>query len=246
LIGFPLGHSFSRNYFTEKFEREGIPAEFRNFELPVVSQLPELIRQHPDLQGFSVTIPHKQAILPFLRRLSPEAGTIGAVNCVKVERQGNRIELYGYNTDAAGFRKSLEGFIPQSIKKALVLGNGGAAKAVCCVLDALGIEWTTVSRTPSGPGRIGYPQAGALLPHTPLIINATPLGTFPDTGQHPDLPYEQLTGNHYLFDLVYNPEKTRFLALGEKQGAHIRNGLEMLHGQAEAAWAIWNTPPGTK
>ena len=241
LIGCPLGHSFSRKYFTEKFEREGIAAEYRNFELPEITLLPELIRQHPDLQGFNVTIPHKQAILPLLHHLSPEAETIGAVNCVKIERQGNRTKLCGYNTDATGFRQSLENFVPKQVKKALVLGNGGAAKAVCYILDTLGIEWTTVSRTPSGTKCISYLQAGALLPDTPLIINTTPLGTWPDINTCPDLPYEQLTANHYLFDLAYNPEKTRFLASGKKQGAPTQNGLEMLHNQAEAAWTIWTS-----
>lgn len=239
IAGFPLGHSFSKRYFTEKFQREGISAEFMNFEIENIRSMTDILQTNPRIAGFTVTIPHKQSVMELLDRISREAEEIGAVNCVKVRRQRETIELEGYNTDVLGFRNSLLEFIPTQIRRALVLGNGGAAKAVRYVLSGLGMEVVTVSRTPQGDGEIGYGEIAPLLSSTPLIVNTTPLGTFPHIAGHPDLPYPLLTAQHYLFDLVYNPETTEFMKRGAAAGAHTCNGLKMLHEQAEEAWRIW-------
>lgn len=239
LIGYPLGHSFSQTYFTEKFRKEGIEAVYRNFEIPEIGDLPEIVRQNPGLQGFNITIPYKQAVLPYLRELSEAARIIGAVNCVCIRREKGQPVLTGYNTDAEGFRLSLADFIPPGISGALVLGNGGAARAVRYALGQLGIRFLTVSRTPRQAGEIGYAEVPAYLPTHRLIVNTTPLGTWPATGNCPDLPYGALGPQHYLFDLVYNPEITLFMQKGQEAGAHVRNGFDMLTGQAEAAWRIW-------
>lgn len=240
IIGFPLGHSFSKRYFSEKFSREKLKSEYLNFEISDISALPSLLSQHENLKGFNVTIPYKQAIIPFLDDISEEAGKIGAVNCVKIVRQGSKPRLTGYNTDVYGFRNSLLHFIPATATKALILGNGGAAKAVRYVLRELGILTLTVSRTPREAHEISYPEIHSLLPDFHLIVNTTPLGTWPDICSCPDIPYSLLTSRHYLFDLVYNPETTEFMKRGATYGAHTHNGLEMLTGQAEKGWAIWN------
>ena len=239
LIGFPLGHSFSARYFTEKFQRENLSGyEYRNFPLESIRELPAMLENHPGLLGFNVTIPCKQEVIPFLTALSAEAREIGAVNCVKITPQG----LYGHNTDAYGFRKSLLGLIGPMRPDALILGTGGASKAVGYVLRELGIAYTTVSRS-SGPGRLCYRELTAEVMHShPLIVNATPLGTFPKVAGCPALLYETITPAHFLFDLVYNPPLTEFLRRGKAQGAAICNGYEMLVGQAEKAWEIWNDP----
>lgn len=239
LIGYPLGHSFSRNYFTEKFRREGIDAAYLNFEIPDLCKLQDILQQYPDLEGFNVTIPYKQAILPLLHRISGAAQTIGAVNCISIRREQGQPLLTGYNTDAEGFRQSLTDFIPPGITKALILGNGGAARAVRYTLQQLGMDVLTVSRTPRRAGEISYTEAGDHLPSHRLIVNTTPLGTWPDTGKCPDLPYSRLGSRHYLFDLVYNPEITLFMQKGKEAGARVCNGYAMLIGQAEAAWRIW-------
>ena len=239
LIGFPLGHSFSARYFTVKFQRENLSGyEYRNFPLESIRELPAMLENHPGLLGFNVTIPYKQEVIPFLTALSAEAREIGAVNCVKITPQG----LYGHNTDAYGFRKSLLGLIGPMRPDALILGTGGASKAVGYVLRELGIAYTTVSRS-GGPGRLCYRELTAEVMHShPLIVNATPLGTFPKVAGCPALPYETITPAHFLFDLVYNPPLTEFLRRGKAQGAAICNGYEMLVGQAEKAWEIWNDP----
>lgn len=242
IIGFPLGHSFSRNYFTEKFERENRNACYLNFEIPDISLLTEILTQNPTLKGLNVTIPYKQQILAFLDEISPEAQEIGAVNCVKITRKNRQPFLKGYNTDVYGFRKSLLRFIPSSLNRALILGNGGAAKAVRYVLRSLQMEVRTVSRTPQKEDEIGYDSLPRYIPGFPLLVNTTPLGTWPNTGQCPPVPYELLTEQHYLFDLVYNPSETEFLKRGLNRKAHIQNGLEMLTGQAEAGWKIWQNP----
>lgn len=239
LIGYPLGHSFSKKYFTEKFEKEKIQAEYLNFEIENLDVLPVLLEKYPNLRGFNVTIPYKQQILGYLTKQSEEAQIIGAVNCVKIERHSAGCQLIGYNTDTYGFRTALLRFIPPHIKHSLVLGNGGAAKAIRYTLQQLGISSLTVSRTPRQEQEIGYADAGAYLPDYHLIVNTTPLGTWPNTNTYPLIPYEQLTSRHYLFDLVYNPEITTFMKKGAEAGARVCNGLEMLAGQAEAGWKIW-------
>ena len=241
LLGFPLGHSFSKTYFTEKFKAEKIDAEFVNFESANIGQTLQVIKTTPSLKGFAVTIPYKEKIIPYLDYISEEAQKIGAVNSVKVEYTIAGPILTGYNTDILGFRESLLQFIQTSPTQALLLGTGGAAKAVRHALASLGIEVLTVSRTPHSPSEITYDQVARFLPNTPLIINATPVGMWPHVTDCPDIPYHLLTPNHYLFDLIYNPEITEFMHRGEQQGARIKNGLQMLYLQADYSWKLWNT-----
>ncbi|MCC8172956.1 MAG: shikimate dehydrogenase [Odoribacter sp.] len=240
IIGYPLGHSFSQKYFTEKFEKENIDAQYLKFEISSIAEITSVLEGNDNLAGFNVTIPYKQQIIPYLNELSPEATKIGAVNCVKIENKGGKKKLTGYNTDACGFHHSLINFIPNNnVTHALILGNGGAAKAVRYVIDNLGIKSLTVSRTPSGENEISYDQVKNYIPTHKLIINTSPLGTSPNVESCPDIPYELLSSEHYLFDLVYNPEITKFMSEGEKMGAHTKNGFEMLIGQAEEAWKKW-------
>lgn len=248
LIGYPLTHSFSKAYFAEKFSSEKISGyEYDLFPLEHISDLPALLRENPRLVGLNVTIPHKVAVLPFLDSLDETASAIGAVNTIKIERkpgspgssESEACVLHGYNTDAWGFSSSLRPLLQPWHTKALILGTGGASKAVRYVLDTLGIEYRFVSRR-AGRDQLSYQE---LYPETireyPLIINTTPLGTFPDTEYCPDLPYEALSERNLLYDLVYNPPKTRFLRQGKQKGATVINGMEMLRLQAEKAWEIW-------
>ena len=240
LLGFPLGHSFSKTYFTEKFKAEKIDAEFVNFESDNIEQTLQVIKTTPSLKGFAVTIPHKEKIIPYLDYISEDARKIGAVNSVKVEHTISGSILTGYNTDILGFRESLLEFIQTPPTQALLLGTGGASKAVQHALASLGIEVFTVSRTPHF-SEISYDQVARFLSNTPLIINATPVGMWPHVTNCPDIPYHLLSSNHYLFDLIYNPEITDFMHRGEQQGARIKNGLQMLYLQADYSWKLWNT-----
>ena len=242
LIGFPLAHSFSAKYFEKKFADEKITdASYRLFPLPDISQLPDLLNGQPDLQGFNITIPHKVAILPLLRNISDEAASVGAVNCVKVTRNSSGIDLYGYNTDVFGFRESLLPHLKSWHQKALVLGTGGASKAVCYVLAESGIEYTLVSRTKNDKNNLQYSRLTKKeISDNLLIINTTPAGTYPDTEKCPDLPYQYLSDKHLLYDLVYNPEETLFLRKGNEAGAKTKSGMQMLLLQAEKSWDIWN------
>ncbi len=243
LIGRSLGHSASAAYFTEKFAREGLAATHRYdlFELPSIDDLGRLLEETPDLCGFNVTIPYKQQIIPLLDGLSFEAGNIGAVNCVK--RVGGR--LVGYNTDVVGLRRALGGFLGDVVPdEALVLGTGGASQAVQYVLAELGIAYELVSRDPA-KGNLTYDGlACETVASHRLIVNATPVGTYPAVDEAPRLPYAFVSPGHYLFDLVYNPPLTRFLDYGRQRGAHVSNGREMFVGQAEAAWRIWSDEKG--
>jgi shikimate dehydrogenase len=286
LIGFPLGHSFSRGYFTEKFAREGIDAQYLNFEIPDASMLLDVIRDNPELRGLNVTLPHKQAVIPLLDELSDEAREIGAVNVIKIDppqpslkgrengdvaghrslplREGWGGSLKGFNSDIIGFMESIKPLLQPWHKKALVLGTGGASKAICVGLKRLGIEWRYVSRN-GGQGARSKEQENTSCPNNPLapcplplaplnysdltpevmaeytvIVNCTPVGMFPKVDAAPAIPYELLTPRHLLFDCVYNPEDTLFLKRGREQGATGKNGLEMLHLQAEASWKFWN------
>lgn len=234
LIGRTLGHSFSQRYFTEKFRREGIDAQYRNYEMPDVSGVRPLIESVPDLVGLNVTIPYKRDVIPLLSSLSHEAHDIGAVNVVRIR------DMRGFNTDVVGFRESLRPLLQPHHTRALVLGTGGASAAVKHGLHQLGIETQSVSRTRTGD-TITYTDLDAevMKRHT-VIVNCTPLGTYPDTHACPDIPYHMLTPRHLLFDLVYNPAETLFLRRGREQGATITNGYQMLVIQAEAAWKIWN------
>lgn len=243
LLGYPLGHSFSASFFNEKFRREGIDAEYRNFELPEIGELMELLAELTELRGLNVTIPYKQQILPYLTDLSPQARQIGAVNTVRLvhDSDGNLTELKGFNTDAPAFARTLAPLLPDEAVSALVLGTGGASKAVGAALSWLGIEHRFVSRTPA-PGQLAYNQLSAeIMAANHLIVNTTPLGMHPKTDTCPPIPYELLTPAHICYDLVYNPEETLFLKNAAARGATIRNGLSMLHLQALLAWQIWNS-----
>ena len=240
LLGFPFGHSLSKTYFTEKGKAEKIDAEFVNFESDNIEQTLQVIKTTPSLKGFAVTIPHKEKIIPYLDYISEDARKIGAVNSVKVEHTISGSILTGYNTDILGFRESLLEFIQTPPTQALLLGTGGASKAVQHALASLGIEVFTVSRTPHF-SEISYDQVARFLSNTPLIINATPVGMWPHVTNCPDIPYHLLSSNHYLFDLIYNPEITEFMHRGEQQGARIKNGLQMLYLQADYSWKLWNT-----
>ncbi len=236
LTGYPLSHSFSPGYFQEKFLREGIEAIYTAFPLSAIEDFPGLLKMHPELNGLNVTIPYKTSVIPFIHELSSDAQAIGAVNCINI-KDG---VLKGYNTDWTGFRDSLKPLLKPHHQKALVLGNGGAAKAVVYALQQLGITFKVVSRgISSGPF---LPYSGItpeLLQEYTLLINTTPLGMFPDEDRAAELPYNTLSEKHLLYDLIYNPEQTKFLQLGKEQGAVIKNGLEMLHLQAEESWKIW-------
>ncbi len=241
LLGFPLKHSFSAAYFTEKFVREGLLGlQYLNFEYGDLPQAVTVLRANANLLGFNVTIPYKEKILPILDEIDPTAEAIQAVNAVHVADD----KWIGYNTDVIGFEASLVSFLQQyntiPSLKALVLGTGGASKAVHYVLLKLGIPFIPVSRTPR-PGAFSYQQVTHdIMLSTHLIINTTPLGTFPNINDLPHLPYESLTRKHLLYDLVYNPEVTAFMQKGLNTGCAVKNGHEMLLAQAEAAWEIWN------
>lgn len=239
LIGYPLTHSFSEQYFAEKFSREGITdSSYKLFELSDIGQFPALLASQPDLKGLNVTIPYKEAVISFLDELDEETARIGAVNVIRIE--GGRTK--GFNSDYQGFKKSLENFLGAAgWVQALVLGTGGASKAVNAALRHLQIPYQVVSRQP-GQGLITYADLSPdLLEAYSLIINTTPLGTYPNTETCPDLPYQALGPQHFLFDLVYNPAETVFLRKGREAGAKTQNGYEMLVLQAEAAWQIWNS-----
>ncbi|MFI5164602.1 MAG: shikimate dehydrogenase family protein [Bacteroidia bacterium] len=242
LIGYPLAHSFSRNYFTEKFKKENISdAEFKNFPMEDINDFAALIKNNPTICGLSVTIPHKQSVMNFLDEIDEAAKTIGAVNCINISHQSSVIRLKGYNTDTFGFEQSLKPLLKPHHNKALVLGTGGASKAVTYILDKSKIKFRLVSRTKNDFLYSGINQS--ILQEYSLIINTTPLGTFPNVNDCPDIPYEFLSEKHLLYDLTYNPEESLFLKKGKEKGAQIKNGLEMLHLQAEKAWEIWNSNP---
>jgi len=241
LIGYPLGHSFSASYFNEKFEKEGIDAEYRNFPLEKMLDFEALLEQEPGLNGLNVTVPYKQEIIPYLDSLSSTAEAIQAVNTISFRKSGGNLKLEGDNTDVIGFRTSLEEQLRPQHSSALVLGTGGSSKAVLYTLNQLGIKYTQVSRTP-GPEQITYEELDSrMVADNKLIINTTPLGMHPNILTCPDLPYDAFSPDHLLFDLVYNPAKTEFLSRGEQQGAAGINGYAMLLLQAQASWNIWNS-----
>lgn len=241
LIGYPLSHSFSRRFFTAYFADHAIEAEYLNFEISDISLLPDVIRQHPGLIGFNVTIPYKEAVIPYLDSCDPNAAAIKAVNTVKVDRSDGTIRLKGFNTDLTGFRESLLPLLKPHHQKALVLGTGGASKAIVVALNGLSIETRLVSREARPGISMDYSQlTREVMEEFTVVVNTTPLGTYPKTEGFPEIPYEYLGKNHLLFDLVYNPPVTQFLQKGADHGATIKNGEEMLRLQALAAWKIWN------
>lgn len=234
LIGHPLGHSFSRTYFTEKFKKEGLDCVYQNFDIEDISLIRELVSDHPDLKGFNVTIPYKEAIIPFLDELDPVALEVGAVNTVKVLSDGRMI---GYNTDVVGIASSLSQ--REKTGAALILGTGGASKAVQYVLRHENIPYHLVSRDPQKGDFTYQSLTSSVIQSHLFIINATPVGMAPHVNEKPDLPYEAITPHHTLFDLIYNPETTLFLQLGHEHNARTINGLTMLYAQAEASWTIF-------
>ena len=241
LIGYPLGHSFSVSFFEDKFSKEGIDATYQNFPLEDITDFEKLVKREPELTGLNVTVPYKQKIIPYLDALSKTARTVQAVNTICFCRQKDRLALIGHNTDVYGFDKSLKQHLDDHHKSALVLGTGGSSKAISLVLERLEIPYLLVSRT-KGEDKIVYQDLDSemLKQHT-LIINSTPLGMHPKIDTYPDIPFKHLTDSHLLFDLVYNPEKSRFLSLGEEHGARIANGYNMLVYQAERSWEKWSS-----
>ena len=241
LIGFPLTHSFSKRYFTEKFEAESIDSTYDNFEIDNISKFPEIIKNNPELIGLNVTIPYKEQVIPFLDDLNESAKEIGAVNTVKIIRNGSGVYLKGFNTDTFGFETSLKPLLKTHHKKALILGTGGASKALKYVLNNLGIDFVSASIEELKENEIRYEEIDKeMMKERLLIINATPLGTYPKVETYPNIPYLYLTEKHLLFDLVYNPEISAFLRKGIDMGATTKNGYEMLLLQAKKSYEIWN------
>jgi len=242
LIGKSLQHSFSPDYFKQKFIRENIEdSVYELFQLDSINNFPELVLKNKDLSGVNVTIPYKQSIIPYLNMLDKHAEKIGAVNTIKLVKTNNNIVLIGYNTDFLGFTDSIKPLINNFNKKALILGTGGSSLAVSYALNLIGIKHKFVSRNPNIKNAISYSDlTEKVIKSHHIIINTTPLGMFPVIGSQPEIPYHLLTSNHLLFDLIYNPEETNFLKLGRKSGAKTKNGIEMLGFQAEYSWKIWN------
>lgn len=241
LIGYPLGHSFSMGYFNEKFKNEAINAVYENFEIPDIQDITTVIGSNPDLAGFNVTIPYKEKVMDYLDYIAPEAAEIGAVNVVKVTHNGERAVLKGFNSDVVGFVNSIKPLLRPLHKKALVLGTGGASKAVEYGLRKLGLETIKVSRTEKD-NTITYGQVTPeVLSEYKVIINCTPCGMAPHFDECPNLPYDSIDDSFLLYDLIYNPEETLFLRKGKEKDATVKNGLEMLLLQAEEGWNIWNS-----
>lgn len=239
LIGFPLGHSFSKKFFTEKFENEQIAARYDLYELDDISKFSSLV-QDVELSGLNVTIPYKEKVIPFLHELDETAQKIGAVNVIKFMRRDGNLLLKGYNSDAIGFENSLKPYLQTHHTKALILGTGGASKAIDYVLNKLGVETTFVSRRAQA-GMLTYADLNEqIICENTIIVNASPVGTFPHSDECPDIPYQYLSDKHLLFDVVYNPAETLFLKKGRDCGSVGLNGEAMLVGQAIAAWEIWN------
>ena len=241
LIGYPLGHSFSISYFNQRFQDEGIDAVYENFEIPSIEALDEVIGANPELKGLNVTIPYKEKVIPYLDSITPEARAIGAVNVIKVTHEGRNTKLKGYNSDVIGFTKSIEPMLEKKWhKKALILGTGGASKAINFGLHHLGLEIVFVSRY-ERPDTIQYDKITPdVVKEYNVIVNCTPLGMYPKTEECPQLPYEAMDSHTILYDLIYNPDETLFMKRGAQYGAQTKNGLEMLLLQAFASWEFWH------
>lgn len=241
LIGYPLGHSFSISYFNQKFADEGINAKYENFELKTIDELEEVLATNPDLKGLNVTIPYKEKVIDFLDSITPEAQAIGAVNVIKVTHEGKNIKLKGYNSDVIGFTQSIEPMLDKNWhKRALILGTGGASKAINYGLKSLGLETVYVSRYEK-PDTIQYKTiTPEVIKEYNVIVNCTPVGMYPHTEECPPLPYEAMDNHTILYDLIYNPDETLFMKRGKEHGAEVKNGLEMLLLQAFASWEFWH------
>lgn len=240
LIGFPLGHSFSKSFFNEKFQSENIHAEYINYEIPEIKKLKKILTTEKELCGLNVTLPYKEAVIPYLDEIDDVARKIGAVNVIKFIRSGNQLKTKGYNSDIIGFSDSIEPLLTEARSHALVLGTGGAAKAICVGLENLGIEVTKVSRVRK-PGCISYDDiTPEIMFRNKIIVNTTPLGMYPNIESCPNIQYDKLTPEHLCYDLIYNPDETLFLKKSAQYGAETKNGLEMLLLQAFATWDIWH------
>lgn len=238
LIGKNICYSFSKTFFDLKFENENRGDTYHNFDVDTVEQIRDILKNNPDLKGLNVTIPYKESIIPFLDKIDKEAGTIGAINTIKINKKGS---LKGYNTDHYGFAHALMTFFPINNKKAIVLGSGGASKAIIYTLNAMNYEIIQVSRS-NIEGTIGYEDLNNnIISQNLLIINCTPLGTFPNINEFPNIPYEYITSNHIAFDLTYNPRETQFMKRSKYQGARVCNGLKMLEYQAKKSLSIWDS-----
>ena len=240
LLGYPLGHSFSRNYFNQKFEAEKIDAEYLNFEIPEIKEIKNVIKENPELNGLNVTIPYKEQVITYLDDLDEDARLIGAVNVIKFSKGlFGKVKLKGYNSDIIGFKQSIEPLLKEHHRKALILGTGGASKAVFQGLKQLGVASTFVSRK-AKEYCITYEEiTPKVMEQYTVIVNTTPLGMYPNVNACPAIPYDLLTSDHLLYDLLYNPDETLFMRKGKEKGAVVKNGLEMLLLQAFAAWEIW-------
>lgn len=238
LMGYPLSHSFSQSFFTQKFLSMGMGEElaYENFSIPDIEEFPELLIRKNNLNGFNVTIPYKKQIIPFLHELTPEVAEMGACNCVRIQNK----KLIGYNTDIVGFENSLKPYLQKHHTHALILGTGGAAAAVEFVLRKLQIAYLNVSRTPNEQAILYTDLNETILSTYTLIINTSPVGQFPNVDESPNIPFEYLGPQHHLYDLIYNPTETLFLQKGKAKGATVQNGYEMLVLQAEESWRIWN------
>lgn len=240
LIGYPLGHSFSISYFNEKFQNENIDAKYENYEIPSIGALPEILDSNPNLKGLNVTIPYKEKVISYLDSISPEARAIGAVNVIRITRKNGKIILKGFNSDVIGFTKSIEPMLEKFHKKALILGTGGASKAINYGLKSLGLETVFVSRY-ERPGTTQYDKITPdVIKEYNVIVNCTPVGMYPHADECPNLPYDAMDNRTILYDLIYNPDETLFMKKGEEHGATTKNGLEMLLLQAFASWEFWN------
>ncbi|NOY47230.1 MAG: shikimate dehydrogenase [Chlorobi bacterium] len=238
LIGKHIDYSFSKSYFTKKFENEGLSHSYQNFDINTIEEFPKIIKSISNLKGLNVTIPYKEVIMPFLDKLDETANIIGAVNTIKLTKKG---KLIGYNTDYYGFKKSIIPYLKPNHKKALILGTGGASKAIAYALKQLGITYSYVSRATTNVANYTYDTLSeAIIKEHQIIINCTPLGTHPNVNDYPKIPYGAISKTHILFDLIYNPQETKFLSIGKQKGATICNGLNMLELQAEKAWEIWS------
>lgn len=237
LIGKHIDYSFSRAYFSEKFKNEGLHHTYENFDINTIEEFPKIVNATSHLRGLNVTIPYKEAVIPFLDKLHKTAKKIGAVNTIKVKKNG---KLIGYNTDYYGFKKSLDPYLKPHHKKALILGTGGASKAIAYALKKLGIEYNYVSRNLASNTIFTYDSLTEnIIKEHQIIINCTPLGTHPKTNECPNIPYDAINKTHLVFDLIYNPKETKFLTIAKIKGATICNGYRMLELQAEKAWRIW-------
>ncbi|MFV9485027.1 shikimate dehydrogenase family protein [Christiangramia sp. ASW11-125] len=237
LVGKDIDYSFSRNYFSKKFSNNNIDARYINFDLESIDQFPEIFKT-TEVSGLNVTIPYKEKVIPFLDHLDPEAQKIGAVNTIKISKNG---ELTGYNTDHFGFKKSLENHLESFHSSALILGTGGASKAVAYALDKLSVPYQFISRN-SSENTLSYSELSIeVIKRNKLVINTTPLGTSPETERYPAIPLEGISSQHIIFDLIYNPEETRLMKLASERGAKTLNGYRMLELQAEKSWSIWNS-----